>query len=505
MPASVSVLRWKTTVSKSKSTLVRDIRGRARDAISIHLLVTVGLLVITCLSATVKTHPEELIRPISFVQLGLVVWMLWSWKWVTGTLFDPYILFVLAATMFHAGQQLLECLDLNTGGFLFGLFPPEISFRAALLVLWSFALLHFGALISLATSRNHRMHPALDDSESKRPIAAFGWVLFIVSVIPAALSARQALSATMSGGYFYAMFAHQRATSFAGARDFFGAFLVPSTLFLLAGSRKDKSLARVLSAVVVLLYCAVFLFIGARTVAAISLPVYAWLWDRLVRPISRGLIISSLLVGSLVVFPLVAVTRNTSGDTRLSWDYLKDAWSELKRPAAAGLSETGGSLVTVAYTLELVPAVRDFDWGVTYAFALTTVVPNLFWETHPAIMYGSPGNWMMSVIDPDTFAAGGGLGYSFIAEAYYNFGWGGPLFIAFLGFFLGRLVSWSSYSDPLRCVCIANVLMPLLWASRNDASGAFRNMIWLGLIPYVAIQAFRAINNRKQLRAGPLV
>ena len=499
MPTRASIPRPKSALFPSIH--IDDVvAAKARGAIGIHLLLICGCTALVCLEGHLNTPSEELIRPFSFLQLALVVWTFWSWKWVTGTLFDPYILFILAATMFHAGQQLLECLNLNGGKFLFGEFPPDISCQALLLVLWSFALLHLGALAAIAMPRKRRPDPVLADSESRKLIAIFGWVLFGVSVIPAALAARDAVSATMSGGYFFALYGHERATGFAGARNFLGSFLIPSTFFLLAGSRKDKRTTRVLSAVVLMMYCGLFLFIGARTVAAVSLPVYAWLWERLVRPIPRTLIISILLVGLLVVFPLIAVTRNTSGEARLSWDYLKDSWSVLDRPAVASLSETGGSLVTVAYTLELIPAVRDYDWGLSYALALTTVVPNLFWEIHPAIA-GSPGNWMMNVIDPDTAAKGGGLGYSFIAEAYYNFGWAGPLFIGIVGFLLSRFFRWSSgHPDALRCVCVANVLMPLLWVSRNDAAGAVRDMIWLGLIPYVAIRTLRAMNCRS---AGP--
>lgn len=423
--------------------------------------------------------------------------MVLSWKWVSGTFFDPYTLFLLAAAMFHAGQQMLVCLDMNTGAFLYGMFPPEVSRNTALLVLFSFALLHLGALIASAVTRKPKSSAARDDIEAKLPLLALGWTLFAISILPAAIAVKGAVSSTMAGGYFYALYAHQRATGFAGATNFFAVFLIPSTLFLLAGSSNDQKVARTVSAVVLILYCAVFLFIGGRTVAAVSLPVYAWLWDRLVRPIPRALIISALLIGLLVVFPLISITRNTSGEARLSWDYLKDSWSSLDRPAAASLSETGGSLVTVAYTLELVPLVRDYDLGLSYAFAASTLFPNLFWDIHPAIAHGSPGNWMMSVVAPDTAAAGGGLGYSFIAEAYFNFGWFGPLFIGLLGFSIGWLARWcSGNTDPVRCACVANALMPLLWASRNDAAGAFRDVVWMGVLPYIGIRVFRSLRHR---------
>jgi len=243
-----------------------------------------------------------------------------------------------------------------------------------------------------------------------------------------------------------------------------------------------------LATAILMAYCALYLFIGSRTVAAASLGAYAWLWHRTIRPIAASTIVAGTFIALFGIFPLVAQIRSEPGERRSSWNYLLERWSSIDRPALEGLSETGASLVTVAYTVQLVPQFRTYDLGTSYAMALSTVFPNFFWVRHPGIVYGTPSNWMVETVAPQTAASGGGLGYSFIAEAYYNFGWCGPLVIALLGFGLGRLAAWVAHStDPVRLVMVANLMPPLLWYVRNEASGAVRSIVWCAVVPYLLI------------------
>ncbi len=453
----------------------------------IHGLVTSALIAFACVAYVADLPPEGLIRPLCILQSVLLIWMAWSWFCVAGTLFDLYFLFVLGTAAFHSGQVLLECLQLNTAGFLYGWFAPEVSVKALFLVLLSLALLHLGAL-------GGRLQSKLRDATRNTSVATataytrrLGWLLLAVSLIPAVLLLKDEMSAVMSGGYFYAMFARQAPTGFGAIQRVLASFLVPSLLLLLAGSGRNWKVVTLATAIMAA-YCALYLFIGSRTVAAVSLGAYAWLWHRTIRPLAAGVVLAVGLIALLAIFPLVSLIRNEPGESRFSWDYVFTRWSSMDRPALEGLSETGGSLVTVAYTVDLVPEFRQYDLGMSYAMALLTVFPNFFWELHPGVAYGTPSNWMMETVDPQTASSGGGLGYSFIAEAYYNFGWCGPLLIALLGFILGRLAAWVAFSaDPARLVMVANLLPPLLWYVRNEASGAVRSIVWYALIPYLLV------------------
>ena len=67
-------------------------------------------------------------------------------------------------------------------------------------------------------------------------------------------------------------------------------------------------------------------------------------------------------------------------------------------------------------------------------------MPNLFWDIHPTIARGLACDWITETVDPFADLVGGGLGYSFIAEAYLNFGWFGvPIVTGIIGFLFGNL------------------------------------------------------------------
>src|SRR6185312_5686659 len=155
--------------------------------------------------------------------------------------------------------------------------------------------------------------------------------------------------------------------------------------------------------------------------------------------------------------PVIAATRDTSGADRLSAGALINAFSGINNPAVAILSETGGTMVTVAHTLTLVPSVRGYDFGAQYFFAGTSLVPNLFWTLHPAVAHGLASDWLVWLVDPSFAAQGGGFGYSFIAEGYLNFGWFAPLFLGVVGYFFARLVFWGCRTGaPVRLAAVAS-------------------------------------------------
>jgi oligosaccharide repeat unit polymerase len=166
-----------------------------------------------------------------------------------------------------------------------------------------------------------------------------------------------------------------------------------------------------------------------------------------------------------------------------------DSWRTIDNPAINSISEMGGSMKTVAYSLQLVPSVRQYDYGRSYIYALLTIFPNLFWKVHPTMSHGQLSDWLIREVDPYVASRGGGLGFSFIAEAYVNFGWiGGALQLALLGFLLSRLmVRVDKTSQPHELAAVACVLAFLLLYVRNEAATITRGLVWYALAPYLLV------------------
>jgi oligosaccharide repeat unit polymerase len=338
---------------------------------------------------------------------------------------------------------------------------------------------------------------------------AMKWVGFsflAISAFPAFIITMDALKIVMQSGYF-ALYQQHRSSGlsggFEGMAHNLSHFFVPGLLFLFTGSKRTL-IMRCATLFALIAYAGVLFFFGRRGHGTGVLLAALWAWHMIVRPVSlRYLVIVALLL-LFFLFPTIQITRNIEGASRLSLLFFLNAFFSIENPILMTIQEMGGSMGTIAHTIELIPSVRPFAWGSTYGFAATGIIPNLFWELHPAVEYGSLGHWLTTTVDPYLFYLGGGLGYSFIAEAYANFGWiGTPFAFGLIGFFSARLSNWPCGKQDhakvaVVAVCIANVLF---WV-RGDVSSVFRPLFYSAIIPYVVIRIIRSELGRKNSNCG---
>jgi len=428
-----------------------------------------------------------LLYPASVALLAELAWLLSSWKLMTGSVFDPYGIFIIAATTFNAGCAFLYLFGLNTAGLMIldFSFPADVTLQTLLLIFLCLAAFHFGALLH-AGSRQTPLFPDqhMTSSPSPEEIRFVGWALILVSALPTALQLKQAISVVRTSGYF-GLYQQNYATGLQAGTQFLSSFIVPGALVLLAGSR-DSRRGKIVSGIVVAIYALIQLFLGARYPAIAPVIAYTLLWHRAIRPIPRALTIGAAIVLFGIVFPLVGATRDKAADDPYA---PQAAPSSSASPFTGVLAETGSTTATIAHTLTLVPSVRPFDHGTQYFYAASTLVPNLFWDLHPATRHGLAGDWVTEIVDPGFAAAGGSLGYSFIAEAYLNWGWiGGPIFLGIIGFFFAQLVYWGCNAGaPARMAAVASFLTFIIFWSRGESINIVRPLVWYSLVPYLMI------------------
>jgi oligosaccharide repeat unit polymerase len=84
---------------------------------------------------------------------------------------------------------------------------------------------------------------------------------------------------------------------------------------------------------------------------------------------------------------------------------------------------------------------------------------------------------------------GGGLGFSFLAEAYANFGWFGLIpTVALMGYFMARLSVWgTSDDDPAKFALNATFLAFVLFFPRQESASFVRGLAWYSFLPYAAV------------------
>ncbi len=474
-------------------------------AIAAHSCVIIFLIVSSSFYEASSLQPDTLIYPCSCFILGLTVWVFWSWYIVTKSLFSPYILFFISALLFNGGQIILEVFNLNEKGILEANFSSATILATMFIVVIGLAVFHLGALmsafqISVAPTQVNPQQKVANNPIKDKEISQVGWLFFSISFLPSLLILQNSIRIVLSGGYF-ALYQQTEATSFDAAPAVLAGFLVPSAMFILAGSRKNVK-AQYLACILILLYATMNFFLGKRNVAVMPLLSFAWLWHQLIRPISKVFLGSVGAFILLIVFPLVGASRDTAGEDRLSVDVLLNTFTSINNPFVAVLSEMGGSMQTIAYTIELVPKFREFQWGADYLYALFTVVPNLFWKLHPTVDRGLAGLWLAWAVRPEFAAIGGGLGYSFIAEAYLNFGWfGAPIALGVIGFLFAKFTLWAAKSkEPDRIAAVASFTSFFLFFARAESGVMVRSLVWYSLLPYLSVCLLGWLRSKKLAR-----
>jgi len=451
------------------------------QAAFVGLLITAGFVV-----PALDLEDASLIYPLCCLILAHGVWSVWSWARVARSWFDCYSLFLVAATLFNGGQALLEVFGLNEGGMLDGQFSPTTLVRTLFAVLLALASMHLGALVAAVRSAKSQDLPKPDEESTLASLRTVGWVLLLVSLPFTALVIKDEIDVVSSAGYF-ALYQQQAVTGLNAGHLVLSICLIPGTLFLLAGASRNR-MQRLIAVAVIGGYAAVQFYLGVRHEAAILAVEAAWVWHRLVRPIRVTVLVAAAAVLIGVVFPLVGLVRNTSGKDRSTLEYLSQNYASIDNPLVASISEMGGTMETVAHTLNFVPADRDYEMGVGYAYAVSTLFPNLFWKIHPAMEHELPSSWLTWQVDPDTASQGGGRGFSFIAEAYLNFGYVGIIVVLFAcGYFLSKLARWSSQEiRPERVAFVATAACFAIFLVRAELAVVLRGVIWYSIGPYLA-------------------
>ncbi len=453
------------------------------------LMIVAVLSVLGLLSRALHADPQVLIGPLCWSIVALFLWSVWSWCQVTRSLFDWYVIFLTAAFVFNGGHAFLEVLHLNERGVLDSEFSSETVMQTLYMVELSLAALHCGALAGIGRSWLHEDNagPEPTPPETKTSMRLVGGGLLLIALPFTAMLLKDAVEIVLSGGYV-ALYQQKAPTGLGAGPKLLATFLIPGVMFLLSGSGESRA-ARWILVGVVLAYAAINFFLGVRHEAALLMLALAWLWYRQIRPFSMTLLLTGAATAVLVVFPLVAATREDSGSDRISFSHLVDMYTTLENPAIAAVHEMGGSMMTVAHTINLVPSTREFEWGAGYGYALLTLFPNLFWDIHPTIARKIPSDWLIWQVDPYIAEQGGGLGYSFIAEAYLNFGWLGLPFVMILGGYVGsRVVLWTDRSRRAdRAAMTAAAACFLVFYVRAELAVVLRGVLWFACLPYCAV------------------
>jgi oligosaccharide repeat unit polymerase len=475
-----------------------------KNIIVINAFILLFLIITPFWGPSIELLGEEVIYSLCVLIMGLSIWIAFTIKYISPDVFNFYSLFILSAILFNGGQAFLEVFHLNDMGILNGRFRLDTLALTLYMVLLSLASFHMGGLIGVRRMRwpdKNSAQPNYSPKISAKALRIVGYVLLAISTVPTLILIINVLKVVWDSGYF-TLYQQDRSAGLAGGLESvvysLSRFFIPGLLFLFAGS-KTRYIIRTSIIVTFFVYVFTFILLGHRGHGTMTLLAGLWAWHIIVRPIPIYKLISYASFLLFVIFPTIRLLRNIAGTSRASFQFIVDSYLSIESPAIMIISEMGASMGTIAYTLDLIPEFRPFALGSTYAYVASSLIPNFFWNLHPAVEFGSLSRWLTMTVAPYNFRKGGGLGYSFIAEAYANFGLIGiPVFMCLLGFAIAKLTNWPfSRQDYPRIALVAVCISSTLFWTRGDFNFIFRPLIFYALMPYVAVIFIRREINRR--------
>lgn len=437
-----------------------------------------------------NADPRLMVQIGTALLVGLTAWAVISWSWLSGRMFEPYVLFVLSMFLFHGGQLVLDLLGVEGGRILGDRYNDSEITPAILLLLIAFWAFHSGALLALL-KMPFPVHAS--DVDSASGARAIGWFLIIIAIVPFAMVSREAITLRADASYL-AFYQRSIGRGLETWQVVLSELLTPGALFLLSGAQRNKKL-QWFAAFCIVSVSAVWVLIGERSHAVMPLLAGAWLWHSRIRRIPPVFtaIAAVVLLGS---FPILGILRNEPLAEHTSMSAATEAIRNVDSPFAASIGEMGNSLQPVVDTLQLVPATRPHELGLGYLHAVLNIFPNFIPLLHFRLPYGAVENWYVEAIDPAYAAQGGTWGFSMIAEAYLEFGWlGTPLVLAFFGCVIGWLSRWGTVSRRAdAAAAVAAWWVIVLHFPRGYLESYTRQFVLWSLVPYLLVTIWMHMN-----------
>lgn len=443
--------------------------------------------------------PETALRG---MYVAFLIWealTLWSWQRLTGRLFDVYSLTATALWLFNGGGLAVGLiLEDDPWIVVHALRLPVLrDFHDATvlvafqLTLYCLTALHLCAMLVVPPTprpAEHRTRPAQRDPY----LAWAGGALIAVSLGPAALMVRDLLVRVAEGGY---MAIYQGAEG-GGDPWYFqlASGLVPGAFFL-AGSDLDNRRRRWAAWGLVSGFSLAILVLGTRATFYQCMIALLWLQHQGVRRIRKVVWIGLMATGA-ILSSVVFLSRESAGKAAMNLDAVRLAGAEALRNVGEPFIEMGSSIMTVTYTLELVPRERDYCRGESYAHALLAGLPQAITGEYIANR-DTEESWLIQRVSAQTARISGGLGFSLIAEAYLNVGMFAPLVLGAAGAVLARFATWSHAAGRSgRLALAACVLSMILFGARASSLSFVRRTLWLCVVPYAAAACWQWVEGR---------
>ena len=325
--------------------------------------------------------------------------------------------------------------------------------------------------------------------EHKTQYVYIGYILLILSIIPTFYLIRKEIITVQTLGYGATL---QGKHGVDKILELVSEFFPVSTIWLLLFDQRKQSQRMIIGLIII--YMIMELAGGSRIQIFRFVVILFLIYTLYYKTIKTKQMISFMILGLIGVFALSLVSS-----VRTSLYFTTDV-SELLKTAANDLLENnfitstirelGNTQVINALVFKQCPEIVDYAYGTSYLKMFFSAIPNFWGGIHP------------SAIDVDSvfspyYTNLCGLGSSFVAEAYWNFGMFSVLFCALLGKIFACLDSklnelcLKKSSDTKMFLIFYNVFLLIFWV-RSSCNGFGRSMLYASIPVLMSKMKFKS-------------
>jgi oligosaccharide repeat unit polymerase len=398
-------------------------------------------------------------------------------------LISPYIVFLTVMYVFQAGQSLMYPFDIISGRDLIGFYGITISeiFHAQLITFAFLAFFQIGSLLCMPSSANS-IALNLNSAKQNKRLRTIGYFLAIISVYPYYNELIGNAILSMMRGYG-ALYEGEAKVGLANLDSMIADYFIPALICLYISYRNEK-MPRMIIVAILMFNCAVILVTGGRTEAVIIMALLLILHNYLVNTFSKKKLLIIGGIGVLVLILLASISQMRSNKSRNFEDTFELSDNSKNNGVVDAIGEMGGSMFCLIWTDEVISRSGAYRYGSSYAYAFTSVIPNLgFWKIHPAKEYANLGHWL-----GEAKHLSFGTGYSMVAEAYVNFWLFGILAMALVGFFATKIFGRLGSAIKSQNIAFVALILVFFWFSlkipRNSFLGVVRALFYFALPIY---------------------
>lgn len=457
------------------------------------LVIHIALTIICMLGLNGRLNESSLDASYEFVFIVSIiffVWMLYSWKVIFKPFFNFYTIFMIAAYLFYFGQYLVYFFvgDFDYTFTILNTYDYKSINNAAYITLNSMLMVHAGIIISSLWSKSTDDHKKIKINIAK--LQQLSALYLIITIIPAIYFLVKDIKLTLLFGYGNYTESMIQNTGFSNLFGFIASYVSSAIIlsFIAFKGSKWNKLVHIIFAVYILLYFISGKRLSAILIIAIYLLIKYYYYKRFtLKDFTKYAIVGAVTILIITVIPTVRTMVSRTDDIS---SLIKTAAEDVLEngPITTLLKATGVTLIVNATVFNDTPSVVPYNYGLSYLNNVFMLIPNLFWDVHP----GASSN--TDIIFSGSLTRYGGIGSSFIAEAYFNFGSLSILLMPIFGLFLYYLSNQtkiaSNRNDILKLFLMLYISSFVLFYIRSDIFSFSRNLIYKGIVPLIFIKYF---------------